>query len=134
MKRRLKEQILIQVNVVWKVMHWPQERRGIVECQVHVISAILGFTDIDDVIGNVHYLHPGVLEHFAVDVQVKVLLPLDDVTGRSHFYHIGVGDRFIVALFDTLDEYKIIACCHVHSVYYEFLYVPGPSKIGRAHV
>lgn len=79
-------------------------------------------------------MHPGVLEHFAVDVQVKVLLPLDDVTRSRHFYHIGVGDRFIVALFDTLDEYKITTCSHVRTLYYKILYVPGPSISQKEHV
>lgn len=130
-KGSLKEQILIQVNIVWKVMHWPQERWGIVECQVHIISAVLDFTDINDVISNVHYLHPGVLEHFAVDVQVKVLLPLDDVTRSRHFYHIGVDDRFIVALFDMLDKYKVITCSHVHNLYYKLQYVSGPSIVRK---
>lgn len=129
MKGSLKEQILIQVNVVWEVMHWPQERWGIVECQVHAVSAILGQTllDINGVIGNVHCLHPGVPEHFAIDTQVKVPLPFDDVTESRHSYHIGVGDRFVVALFNTLNEYKISACSHVHSVYCEVLHVQGPN-------
>lgn len=104
MKRSLEEQILIHINIVGEVMHWPLERGGVVECQVHVVSAILGFVDIRDIISNVHDLHPGVLQHFAADVQVKVLSPLDDCTRSRHFYHVGVGDRFVVALFDTLSE------------------------------
>lgn len=127
-------QILTQINVVWEDTHWHQEGRGAVECQAQVISAILGFADIGDVIGNVHCLHPGVLEHLAVDVEVKVIFPLDEVTRSRHFYHVGVGDRFIVALFDTLDEYKIIARSQVHSVYHEPLYVPGPSISKEKHV
>lgn len=47
------------------------------------------------------------------------------------FYHIGVGDSFIVALFDTLDEDKIITCSHVHSAYYELLYVPGLALVRK---
>lgn len=79
-------------------------------------------------------MRPGVPEHFAVDVQQKILLPLDDVTRTRHFYHIGVGDCFIVALFDTLDDYKIISCSHVHGVCYELLYVPGSSINQKEHV
>lgn len=103
-KRSLEEQILIHVNIVWEVMHWPLERWGVVERQAHVVSAILGFVDINDIISNVHDLNPGVLQHFAADVQVKVLLPLDDSARSGHFYHVGVGDRFVVALLDTLNE------------------------------
>lgn len=111
-------------------MHWPHKRRGIVECQVYIISAILGFSDINSiivVISNVHCLHPGVLEHFAVDEQAKVLLPLDDVIRSKYFYHIGVGDGFTVDLFDTLDKYTVITGSHVHSLYHKLLYLPGPS-------
>lgn len=134
MKISLKEQILTQVNVVWEDTHWHQEGRGAVECQAHVVSAILGFTDFGDVIGNVHCLHPGVLEHLAVDVEVKVIFPLDEETRSGHFYHVGVGDCFVVALFDTLDEHKIITRSHVHSVYHEPLYVPAPSISKDEHI
>lgn len=56
------------------------------------------------------------MEHFAVNVQLKVLLPLDDGTRNRCFYHIGIGDRFIVALSNTLDKSKINTCSHVHTV------------------
>ena len=57
--------------------------------------------DLEGVISNVHRVNPGVLEHFAADVNEEVLPPLDDATRNSCFEEVGVGDGIIIHLGET---------------------------------
>lgn len=51
-KVSLKVQILVQVNVVWRVTHWPQEWWGIIKRNVHSISSKLIFIHIYSIVSN----------------------------------------------------------------------------------
>lgn len=59
-------------------------------------------------------------------MQVKVLFPLDGGIRSIYSYHVGIGESLVAALFDTLDECKIIARSYVHTVQYK-LYVSDPT-------
>jgi hypothetical protein len=74
----LKVQILVQIHVVWAAGHWKQEGGGCVEGNVYVEIAILNFLDLHCVVGDVHGVDPGVLQHLAADVDIQVLSPFDD--------------------------------------------------------
>lgn len=95
---RLQVEILVQVHIVGVTVHGVLEGGGRVEGDVHVEVAILDLLELDGVIGDVHAVHPGVLQHLAAHVDVQVLLPLDDPTGNNCTEEVGVDDGVVVHL------------------------------------
>jgi len=70
-----------------------------IKCKVYVVSAILSFIDIRIVLRNIHYLCPCVLEHFAVDMQVKIFLSCDYSIRRGSSNNVGIDYCIVVSLF-----------------------------------
>lgn len=70
-----------------------------IKCKVYIISATLRFIDFKIVLCNIHYLCPCALEHFAVDMQVKIFIPCDYSTRRGSSNKVGIGYCIVVSLF-----------------------------------
>lgn len=75
-----------------------------IECKVYIISAILSFIDFKIVLHNIHRPGPCVLEHFAVDVQMKIFIPCDYSTRRGSSNNVGIGYCIVVSLFGIKDK------------------------------
>lgn len=67
--------------------------------KVYIISAIPHFIYFKIVLHNIHYLCPCALEHFAVDVQVKIFIPRDCSTRRGSSNKVGIDYCIVVSLF-----------------------------------